>query len=147
MTSLSNEFPIDGIRKLSRISMCTYILIAEGMIAISTDPLNDLQHHITTDLGNLLVFFFWQSFLNVTSRISQSIYPHLFYSLSLSLSIYIYIYIYIYFCMYMYVQRYLSIYLSICVCVSVCMYMYIQRYLSISIQICIHIYIYIIIYI
>ena len=48
---ITNQLFIDGIRKLSRISIYTCALIA-----ISSGSLNDMQGHIV-DLGNWLVFF------------------------------------------------------------------------------------------
>ena len=42
MTSLPNQFPINEIRKLSRISMYTYALIVDVITAISSGPLNDI---------------------------------------------------------------------------------------------------------
>ena len=55
--SLPNQFSVDGMQKLSRISMYTCILIVEVMIAIFPGPLNDIQPHILNDLGSLHVFF------------------------------------------------------------------------------------------
>ena len=58
ITSTSpNQFSINGLRKLSKISMCTCVLIVEVMIAISPVFLNDMQSHIMDYLGNLLEFF------------------------------------------------------------------------------------------
>ena len=58
MASLSlNQFSIDEIKKISRISINTCVIIVEVMIAISLWSLNDMQLHIINDLGNSPVFF------------------------------------------------------------------------------------------
>ena len=49
MTSSLNQFSIDGMRKLSRISMC----IIEVTIAISFGPLNDMPPYIVNGWGNI----------------------------------------------------------------------------------------------
>ena len=56
-TSSLNLFSIDGMRKVSKISMYTCALAVEVMIAISPGPLPGVQPPIIKDWGNVIVFF------------------------------------------------------------------------------------------
>ena len=49
------KFSIDGMRKLTRMLICAFIV--ELIIAISSGPLNDIQLHIMNDIEFLLIFF------------------------------------------------------------------------------------------
>ena len=73
-SSSSNQFSIDGMRKLSSISIYTSVLIVEVIIAIFFGLFNDMQFHIMTDLKNLFVFF-GQSSLNVSFERNQTKVP------------------------------------------------------------------------
>ena len=77
MTSSLDKFSINGMRKLSRISIYMHALIVEVMIAVVSAPLNDMQPQIMNDLGNLLEFF-RQSFLYVLYNGTRQKFQHHF---------------------------------------------------------------------